>query len=173
MYIDGLRRPARSFPTRLAAIPDGVPGIKVTLEVMRKLAREASDHPSFVQLTRELVGGVKQKDFVGEARRVHEFVRDRIRYLKDPLGMEWVQTPVVTLNVRQGDCDDKATLAAAMLRALGHPSRFVVIGFAPHRYSHVYLETKIGHHWVGMETTEPWPLGKVPANAITKMVKDI
>jgi transglutaminase-like putative cysteine protease len=43
-----------------------------------------------------------------------------------------VQTPEHTAFVAQaGDCDDFAVLETAPLRALGHRTRFVTIGFTP------------------------------------------
>jgi transglutaminase-like putative cysteine protease len=122
------------------------------------------------QLALQLTQGLPQKDYVGEVKRIHAFVRDRIRYVKDVRGVETVQTAVKTLEMGQGDCDDKAVLAASLLESLGHPTRFVAIGFQKGLFQHVYLDTRIGDKWLALETTEPWPLGKKAVGEVERMV---
>jgi transglutaminase-like putative cysteine protease len=82
----------------------------------------------------------------------------------DVLGVETIRTPELTMRERVGDCDDKAVLLASLLAAVGHPSRFVALAFGPPPapFSHVYVETPIGEHWLAAETTEPWPFGQAP-----------
>lgn len=106
--------------------------------------------------------GCGQKDYACEVRSLHRFVRDAIRYVQDPVDIERIQSPDKTLEIGAGDCDDKAILLASLLESLGHPARFVAIGFEPNVYSHVYVETKIGNDWIALETTEPVEVGWSP-----------
>ncbi len=114
------------------------------------------------------VRGCAQKDWQCEVKQLHAFVRDSIRYVQDPIDIERIQTPDKTLELAAGDCDDKAILLASMLESLGHPSRFVAIGFEPGTYSHVYVETKIGANWIPLETTEPVEAGWEPPPALVR-----
>jgi transglutaminase-like putative cysteine protease len=107
---------------------------------------------------------------MGEIKRIHAYVRDNIRYLRDIHGVETLQSPPETLRRGYGDCDDKATLAATLLAAIGHPSRFVAIGRAPGKFSHVYVETRIGPRWISLETTEPVDVGWSPSGVLARMV---
>lgn len=148
------------------------------MKVMAKLARQYSAHPLIRQFTQQLVQGLQQKDRIGEIRTVGEFVRDSIRYVRDPVGTELVQTPEATMKLASGDCDDKATLTASMLLTIGHPARFVAIGFSPGQFSHVFVETKIhrkngGYPWMAIETTEPWPIGRAPVGFVSRMIQDV
>lgn len=151
-------------------IPPGKAGTLTTLKLMRRIARDFKKSPVIRRLALKLVENNHQKDFVNEVKSIHEFVRDNIRYVKDINGVETVQTPIKTLEFKQGDCDDKSTLAASLLESIGHPTRFVAVGFHPGKYAHVYVETKIGTKWVPVETTEPWPLGRTISNPLLKMV---
>ncbi len=103
---------------------------------------------------------------MAEIERLWRFVRDQIRYVRDVHGVETVQTPERTLQIGQGDCDDKATLLAAMLESIGHPARYVALAFQPSNFSHVLVETKVGRGpratWIAMETTELKPFGWYP-----------
>jgi transglutaminase-like putative cysteine protease len=136
---------------------------------MRNLVREFKKNLVIRNLACQLVKNVAEKNWVEEARAIHEFVKKKIRYVKDINGVETLHTPLKLLDVRQGDCDDKATLAATLLESIGHPTRFVAVGFGGYGFSHVYLETKIGKNWLALETTEPWPIGRAVKNATRKI----
>jgi transglutaminase-like putative cysteine protease len=161
MYLGGHRRSALSGT--LLEISDGVPGIKQTLYLMRALVRRYKVDPNIRHVAASLVQDLPPKDWRGQVRRLHAFVRDRIRYLRDIDGVETVQTPDKTLELAYGDCDDKATLLATLLQTIGHPARFVAIATqAPGDFSHVFVDTLIGREWVALETTEPVEMGWQP-----------
>lgn len=144
------------------AIPNGSAGTRETLKLMSGLVRQSKKSLQIRMLALRLVGERRQKDWFGEVRDIHAFVRDRIRYVKDIRGVETLQTPEKTLEIGQGDCDDKSSLIAAMLESIGHPTRFVAVGFDGASFAHVLVETKIGNKWVPLETTEPVGLGWFP-----------
>jgi transglutaminase-like putative cysteine protease len=151
-------------------IPNGTAGTKETLKQMARFVRAGKTHPHIFTLARRLIANVPQKDWAGEARAIHKFVRDKIRYVKDVAGVETVQTPEKTLEFRSGDCDDKSILVASLLQSIGHPVRFVVVGPEPNKFTHVYVETKIGRRWVAVECTEPWELGEVRKKPVSRGV---
>lgn len=156
----------------LEGLPPGKAGTVETLRRMRDLARAAVRDPS--QRIREkalaIVAFLPSRQWAAEVRALHEFVRDRIRYVRDPVGLELVATPEKVLEYGQGDCDDKSTLLAAMLESLGHPSRFVAVGFNGGPFSHVYVETKIGARWVPLETIVPMPMGWKPPDSTSRYI---
>lgn len=131
-----------------------------TLKVMRDFARAAVANPDqLVRMQAErLVSGLPPRQWFAEIRALQHFVRDEIRYLRDPVNMERVATPEMTLEVRQGDCDDKATLLAALLDSIGHPARFVALAFNGEGFSHVMVETRVANtgndrrDWLPLET---------------------
>lgn len=156
--------------TTLHDIPDGKRGTLVTLKLMRALVRSGKTRPAIRNLALSLTGNLKQKDYTGEVRKIHAYVRDNIRYIRDVRGVETVQTPDKTLELGQGDCDDKSTLVASLLESVGHPTRFVAAGFRDRDFCHVYVETRIGEKWIGVETTEPVSLGWYPPAQTSRMV---
>jgi transglutaminase-like putative cysteine protease len=154
----------------LQLIPSGKAGTVATLKLMGGLVKDGKKNLAVRQAAARLVHQNGQKDWVGEARDIQHFVRDQIRYVKDIRGVETLQTAEKTLEFGYGDCDDKSVLVASMLESIGHPTRFVAIGFKPDDYVHVYTETKIGPNWVGVETTEPVELGWTPPNVLTQLI---
>lgn len=146
----------------LSAIPDGIGGIKVTLARMTDLVREYKSDPVIRRLANILTQHLNQKDFRGEVEALFHFVQNDIRYLQDIADIETLQTPVVTLEERAGDCDDKSTLLAALLESINHKTRFKAIGCGGEPISHVYIETRIGRDWVALDATEPYAMGWEP-----------
>lgn len=135
-----------------------------TLTRMVKLTKGSKTNAQIIQQARRIVAPVPAKDWFGEAEAIQNWVRDNIRYTRDPYGVETLQTPEVTLSERQGDCDDQSVLVGALLSGIGHPVRYRAVSVKqyPNTLCHVYTETKIGSAWVAVETTENWPLGHVP-----------
>lgn len=166
MYFDASNKP---MTATLQAIPDGKAGTVATLKIMRQITKAGKTTLPVRNLALSLIGELSQKDWFNEVKLLHRFVRDQIRYVKDIRGVETVQTPDVTLSLKAGDCDDKSVLLAAMLEAIGHPTRFVAIGFRPDDFVHVYVETRIGTSWIPLETTEPVEVGWTPKGVVSRL----
>jgi transglutaminase-like putative cysteine protease len=92
------------------------------------------------------------------------WISDHTEFLPDPSPAEWLLDPVQSLDlilrdgVAQLDCDDVATLAAAMALSIGLRARFVVAAFhtpkAP--YQHVWTEVSpSGGRWTPIDPTRP------------------
>ena len=154
----------------LAALPSGVEGIRATLALMVKLARQGKKSYVVRRLAEQITSDIRQKDWREEARAVQEYVRDHVRYVKDINGVETVATPEQTISRLMGDCDDKSLLTASLLESVGHPTRFVAVGRAPNRFVHVLVETLIANRWVPVETTENVPLGWYPPDMPYRLV---
>jgi hypothetical protein len=113
--------------------------------------------------------GVQNKDYYGMIVAIHNWVRDSIRYVKDPIGQETLSYPEETVfNSRAGDCDDMTILEIALLAALGINAYPVVIGTVPGQFTHVYLHAKVpvGRHRASGQTIpldpimREWPAGR-------------
>ena len=142
--------------------PAGLTGINEVLKAMRVLARQGAKDPAVRDTAQRLIRGLSQKDFLGEARALFMFVRDNIRYTRDIEGVETLQTPRATLQIKQGDCDDKSILLAALLLSIGHPARFMAIGPKRGIFNHVLVQVSIRGKWYSLETTEPYSFGQSP-----------
>lgn len=139
---------------------------------MRDLVRTWKVHPRLRQLAKKIVQQCPSKSARCEVTRIHAYVSNQIRYVRDVAGVETIATPEVTLRDKCGDCDDQAVLIGALLQSIGRPVRFIAVGFKPGAFSHVYAETPIGPDWVAVETTERgWPVGRKPRGVIHMVQK--
>lgn len=158
----------------LQALPEGPAGVAATLAQMRRWTKEYRTDPAIRAVAESIVASLPGKSYFAEAAAVQDYVRDTIRYTRDVYDVETLKTPPELLKSRFGDCDDMALLAGTLLQSIGHPVRYVAFAFeSPDVFEHVYLETKIGTRWVGVECTEPMHLGWVPESPFPPMVRHV
>lgn len=129
---------------------------------MRKLVREGKKDGAVRRQALRLTQHLPQKDRMGEVRALFEFVKNNIRYVRDVHGVETLHTANQVLSQRNGDCDDKAILLAAMLESIGYPTRFLAMGSSPGKFEHVIVEVRPYGNWIPLETTNPVQLGYMP-----------
>ena len=143
---------------------------------MRDIVRAAVRDPRMIVRNKaiEITRSCSSKDFRCEIQAIHSWVDENIRFVRDINGVETLQTPARTLELGVGDCDDHVTLLSSILESVGHPTRFVAIGFADGGYSHVLTETRLGRNWIPLETTVPGAqIGWYPPNVRSRMVQEI
>lgn len=83
---------------------------------------------------------------------VQNWVNSNVRYLPDPVDVETVQAPSVTIDNLFGDCDDQAVLVAALLMSIGNEVQFKVVGQAVNSMDHVWAQALVGGHWIDVDT---------------------
>jgi transglutaminase-like putative cysteine protease len=115
---------------------------------------------------------VRNRDNAGELRAVLDWVKHNIRFRGER--DETIQTPLLTLQMGAGDCDDHAVLLAALLKALGYDTRFVTVAAdaGSNDYSHVFCQARDPRsgHWTSMESTvdEAYPGWAPPRGTIRR-----
>jgi transglutaminase-like putative cysteine protease len=172
-------RAAERIPAfAIAQLPAGRDGAIATLKHMRDFVHDAVKDPDQVIRNQalSLVGSLPARKWFAEIEALHAFVKDRVRYVRDPDGYELVQTPEKTLENRQGDCDDKSTLLAALLKSIGHPARFIAVGLDGGDLSHVLVQTKVDstgvdkNDWMSLETIIDRPPGWFPSGVTSRYI---
>jgi transglutaminase-like putative cysteine protease len=128
-------------PVRITWIPPGDLGIIATLLAMRATARAALAYPITMTTARQIGGATPTT----RAQFLRSWLAQHTQFQPDPDDVELVRTPVEQLariakdGVAKGDCDDVATLGAALALALGLKPRFIVLDFGD-GYQHVYTD---------------------------------
>ncbi len=168
-------RQSSTTPTTatLKGLPGGGAGIRATLREMVKLVNDGKRNIHNREIALSIVKNLPPKCWVCEAKAIQQYIFNTVRYVRDIDGIETVATPEKTIEFGQGDCDDMAVLAATLLQTIGHPVRFIAVGFSGKPVSHVLIETLIGNRWTPMELTEPLPFGVYPPNITKKQIAKI
>lgn len=136
---------------------------RATLRTMRDVAIRAARSPRVVETAVRIVRGVSGRDFTSMAAEIRQWLEEHIRFIPDPrIDGEVLRTPRYLLEQidregqAAGDCDDVATLAAALGKSVGLRARFVVLAFAPGGpFRHVFTELHTPRGWREMDVTEP------------------
>jgi len=137
---------------------------------MVSLARTYKTDLNVRNLAVGLVQHCAPKDKPAELSVLQHFCRDQIRYVNDIDGVETIQTPVQTLKLRAGDCDDKSLLLAALAASIGFSTRFCAIGVRGGGFSHVMMQARMGEGWLNCETIVPdVEVGWFPPDATLRM----
>lgn len=161
-------------------LADGEAGVDQTVAKMSDMAkgiygaRSAKIRALAINIIEQ--AGVGDKDYYGYAKAIHNWVRDEIRYVKDPVGQETLSYPEETaFNSKAEDCDGKTILEMAILGAVGIRSYPVVVGMRKGSFSHVYLHIIIpeggrpgrhaGEHIAADPIMREWPLGQAVPDA--------
>lgn len=150
----------RPIPVSTTVLRGGDPGVRDTLDNMRRLADYGSRDP---QVRGAVLGAIRDSgviphDIPGQVNAWYRFVRDRITFVNDPVGAEYLQAPSETLRIAGGDCDDRAILLAAGLRGIGVPAAFKVTASdrsRPRTMSHVYVVANLLGRPLALDPTYP------------------
>jgi hypothetical protein len=136
---------------------------------MRRLVDIYRRDPTVLQTARQIMisYGVPRDDTEAEIRALYWFLSEHIRYTKDPVDVEMLQDPLVTLSIRNADCDDLAVLAASLAESIGIPARFVLFakrkGLIPH---HIFVELQTKKGWIAIDTVWNKGAGIVPPGVL-------
>ena len=105
------------------------------------------------------------------AYELTRFVQEAIRYEPDVNvygeSIEYPKYPIETLYSKSGDCEDKAILLAALLKAYGYDAALIeydthmTVGICLDEYDGSYYEVD-GKKYFFIETTDVWEIGEVP-----------
>ncbi len=145
-----------------------------TLAMMRKIADFYAATPIVRDLATSIVKGLNPRDYQGHAEAIREWAARNIVFLRDPRGTELLHTPrwiireIARNGVARVDCDDAATMTAALGKSIGLKARFVVVGFQHKRapFAHVWTElaSPVGEaEWIEQDVTRtaqrlPWSM---------------
>lgn len=154
-------------------IPSGDAGIRATVARMIQLAQSRSLTPVMRSAAVSVVRFADGRDPLLQARLLRDWIDARCQWLADPTLAEALHDPLEVLGdiARNGiarvDCDDVATLAAALALAIGLKPRFVVAAFCPsRRFSHVWTEIRTPIGWFPIDPIRPHVSAPTPCRTM-------
>lgn len=117
------------------------------LSVLSDLIFEYGTDPQVRVRTTSLFDGLGNDDRQGQFAAITHFMEDNVRYVRDPLGVEYVRSPTAmfreldSFKMANGDCDDQVLLAGSMLHSVGFRVRPIGLNlFTPDYYDHVAMQ---------------------------------
>lgn len=116
--------------------------------MMKKVARRESGSPLVRRLALNILNfyQVPSHHYIDEALAIGDYVKKNVRYVRDPDGIEYLQSPKDLIEqmqkgTAQGDCDDMSLLTATLLLAIGHQPLFRAVRYSQSfgNYNHIYV----------------------------------
>ncbi len=150
----------------LAELPlsSGHQGTYETVSQIRRLVQEGRVDPlirrTAVRVVRQ--AGAAPRDTLAEAEALFEFVRNRLVFTRDPVGVEQLTTARgLLLDHDDADCDEYTTLLCSLATSIGIPARLKVVRKGTSGpWRHIYSELAISGQWTPADPTHPVnPLG--------------
>jgi transglutaminase-like putative cysteine protease len=115
------------------------PSLGDVVEWMRRFAHKGKSDLRVRRLVEVICAELEPGDYGSEALAIYGWCHANIRYMRDIHDVEFVKEPAAVIASRSGDCDDIATLVAAMLMTCGNQAVFTLVGFDGSKMpSHVY-----------------------------------
>jgi len=130
---------------------------------LAKLIKTGRVDPLIRDTAWRVIRGLAERDELSEAKSLFSYVRDKIRYVRDPYGEDVFEDAKFTLGRRSGDCDATCVLLGAMLQSVGFPYRIKVVSRDGRRWTHVFgvcgIPKSKPAKWVAVDASAPRPMG--------------
>jgi transglutaminase-like putative cysteine protease len=149
----------------IVGLPDSDFGVYQFAALLSRIANQEKLFPVVRLTAAQIVAYTNPRNPEAQALALRDWIASHVRFLRDPAGAELVQTPEYLLTelskfgTVQGDCDDVATLAAALAMSIGLRARFQLVGFdgPTGPYGHIWTEVQgsQGGPWWEIDTTRP------------------
>lgn len=120
---------------------------------MRGLVDAGQLDPLIRHIAVSVISDAPERSGPAELGALLEWVRAGVRFVRDPLDAEYIQSPawlaqrIFEGGQAVGDCDDMAVLFATLAEAVGYPTRFAVVAPDAGAFSHVYVEAYVDGAW--------------------------
>lgn len=154
-------------------MPQGDRGAYSTLRIMKRIVHESMRDPVVLDAAKTVIRSAGGKNREEQARHIAGWVAQSIRFVRDPYGIETIHTPrymldrIKTQGMFEADCDDYAVLSAALAKAVGLRTKFVIMGFLSKRapWSHVYTMAQTPGGWYPFDVSFGLPPGAIARKA--------
>ncbi len=136
-----------------------------------------SDRTQLVhRLATFLASRAPRRDYLAQLRQVYDFIVEHVQFKRDTAGVgDHVRHPdqliseISEFGMTAADCDDVATLGAALVRAMGFPAIITVVSpAAVGPFVHVYFGAEYNGMRVAMDPQERIPFGQDPPHGRLK-----
>lgn len=172
------------LPSKTMFLGYGDNAIYSTVEKIIKIVHESARTPYVRKWAERILNmyNIAAHDKWGEAKAIQMFVRDYVRYTRDPMGLEYLQSPLHLLKLLDigetphADCDDKSMLVLSLMKSIGFEVAVKVTGYSNSngKFKHIYGLVKIKQLWYPVETVkEGKPLGWEAPNITRTLTKKI
>jgi transglutaminase-like putative cysteine protease len=163
--------------------PFGKKPLDETIDGMVNVLDKERLNPYVIHVARSMILDIESHNTTDEIERIFTFVRDGVRYTKDPLDIEYLVYPSLLIErilesikdyqsgknkkfvqYASGDCDDHTLLLCCLLLSVGIPCKAKVISQDKKSdYHHIYVIAfdEIKNRWIPLDPIHKnWDAGR-------------
>lgn len=126
-----------------------------TISLLNSKINQAPLDPRWRTIALAVIRAVPERDERGEINALAAYVKSRIKFRRDPYGVELIQDLSDSLASGAGDCDCYAVALGSLAVSIGYPVRLRIVG--RDQYSHVYPEfyLRSRKEWYPVDLSRP------------------
>jgi len=128
------------------------------LQILDSLGQQFARMPIIRESAVRIVGRASDNDTSEQLRTILEFIRNNVKYVRDPSGSEYVISPLRMLQqiasggYSQGDCDDHVLLFNSLVGSLGFAVRPVGVHlYSQSVFDHVISQVMYNSRWIDVD----------------------
>lgn len=143
-------------------IPTGDAGARETVNHIRSLINQGRKNLRVRTLAENIIDrfGVDSRDPEKIVDALFQWTRHNVRYVPDPVDVEFIRSAPNILSAGFGDCDDFTVLLGSLAESIGVPVGIKIIERAgKNRYHHVYPVALMRTRQLAMDATMPHAIG--------------
>lgn len=146
-------------------VPDGDDGTMKVVQIMRAMGEDAAHSPLVQRAASEISAQAHGAEPIDRLHSLYHYLRQHIAFKPDTLNAETIRHPeqllteIYSTGKAAADCDDVATLAAAIMRAMGIQPLFVLVARRPGPFEHVHPAAIINDEIMPFDPQEGYELG--------------
>ena len=117
----------------------------------------------------DMLANTNDRDDYGQVKAIFHWVRDNVRYIEDPVALDFYPSALVLLSLGGGDCDDHVILLCSALAVIGFTTGCRVIQTTEgdwHIYALVWLPKNSAQTPIPLDTT--WPEATEPGQEYSR-----
>ena len=141
------------------------------ISLFRNYYRQAVNSPVIRNLANRITYGAKTD--MEKVERIADWVRNNIRYQREPPKLDIAVPPVRAIEIKRIDCEDYAMLISSLAGAVGIPSKWKVISQNGRIWSHIYPLLRVNGAYKPVDLTVPLPLFGEVRNYIQSRVYNV
>jgi transglutaminase-like putative cysteine protease len=140
---------------------------------MKRLVVESMKDPVVLEEAKRVIRSAGGKNRFSQAHAIASHMQSVMHFVRDPYQIETLHTPRYMIDryiphgIFEADCDDYAILSAALAKAVGLKTVFVIMGFldqsAP--WAHVFTMAETERGWVPFDVSFGIPPGVLSRRA--------
>jgi len=127
------------------------------LRILENIKNEYAKSPYIREFLYSVLGQLDDNDKDTQIEKITDFVKFNLIYVRDPLGVEYVISPVrhikriLTTGYSTGDCDDHALFLNTLLSSVGLKTRFVGVKLNSEKFNHVISCVHHKDRWIDID----------------------